>query len=67
MADLTQDVNAEIKEGKESLFAAAPTFVFDATTWFTKRLPAIRDAAEEAVPTNLKDTNQALDVVLPDA
>ena len=66
MADLTQDVNAEIKEGKESLFLALPDFVFDATTWFVKRIPAIRDAAEEAPNNNLQDTNQALDAILPD-
>lgn len=63
MGDLTQDVNLEIKEGAESLLLAEPTYVFDATTWLVKRIPAIREAAEV---TNLKDTNQALDQVLPD-
>lgn len=63
MADLTQDVLAEIKEGAESLLLAAPTYVFDATTWLANRIPAIRASAEA---TNLQDTNQALDQVLPD-
>lgn len=66
MADLNRDVNEEIDEERVAQEAAHPTQPLDSTTLFTARLPGIRDTAEEAPNSNLKDTNQALDVVLPD-
>lgn len=62
MADLTQLVNDEIMEER----VAVADSLKDSTTLFVKRIPAIRDIAEEAPNNNLKDTNQALDVALPD-
>ena len=59
MADLNQDVLEEIAEER----AAASTPELDSTTLFTARLPGIRATA---AATNLQDTNQALDAVLPD-
>jgi hypothetical protein len=59
MADLTQDVNAEIVEER----IAVVDSLKDNTTLFVKRLQAIRNAA---AATNLQDSNQALDNVLPD-
>lgn len=59
MADLTQDVNVEIMEER----AAVADSLKDSTTRFVKRLQAIRNTA---AATHLKDSNQALDQVLPD-
>lgn len=59
MADLTRDVNEEIMEER----AAVANSLKDSTTLFVKRLQAIRNTA---AATNLKDSNQALDQVLPD-
>lgn len=59
MADLTQDVNDEIMEER----AAVADSLKDSTTLFVKRIPGIRNTA---AATNLQDTNQALDAVLPD-
>ena len=59
MADLTQDVNAEIMEER----VAVADSLKDSTTLFVKRIATIRDTA---AATNLQDTNQALDAVLPD-
>lgn len=60
MADLTKDVNDEIVEER----VAVANNLKDNTTLFVKRLRAIRNTA---AATNLKDSNQALDNVLPDA
>jgi len=59
MADLNQDVLEEVKEEREA--AANPTL--DSTTLLALRIPGIRNTA---AATNLQDTNQALDAVLPD-
>ena len=59
MGDLTQDVNEEIVEER----VAVVDTLKDNTTLLMKRIPAIRAAA---AATNLRDTNQALDQVLPD-
>ena len=59
MADLTQDVNAEILEER----VAVADGLKDSTTLFVKRLNVIR---QTAAATNLQDSNQALDNVLPD-
>jgi hypothetical protein len=62
MADLTQDVNAEIMEER----VAVADGLKDSTTLFVKRIPALRDIAEEAPHSNLKGTNEALRKALPD-
>lgn len=59
MADLTQDVLNEIIEER----VAVADNLKDNTTLLMKRIPGIRNTA---AATNLQDTNQALDNVLPD-
>ena len=59
MADLTQDVIAELVEER----VAVADNLKDNTTLLMKRIPSIRNTA---AATNLQDTNQALDNVLPD-
>jgi hypothetical protein len=63
MADLTRDVLEEVQEERATQEVAQPTQPLDSTTLLVKRIPGIRATAEA---TNLKDTNQALDQVLPD-
>jgi hypothetical protein len=63
VADLTQDVNGEIREERVAQAAGQPAQALDSTTLFVKRLQAIRNTA---AGTNLQDSNQALDQVLPD-
>ena len=58
MADLTQDVIAELVEER----VAVADNLKDNTTLLMKRIPGIRNTA---AATNLQDTNQALDNVLP--
>lgn len=43
-----------------ALREAANTPTIDSTSELSRDIPVARDSVEEAVPTNLKDTNQAL-------
>jgi hypothetical protein len=63
MGDLNRDVLEEVQEERVTQEGAQPAQPLDSTTLLVKRIVTIRNTAEA---TNLKDTNQALDQVLPD-